>query len=125
MKIQLLCAVVTLGMTGAFAQTKHTAFIPFDFEAGGAAFPGGTYEIQKMGSMPIVKFTNIEMKKSKAISAPVPAGSVKGSVPKLVFRATGDLHSLTEIWLQDVPGMKTFGSSKARGEEASIKIGSR
>ena len=128
MKNQLLSNIIMIGVsallgnTPVIAQNIHTATIPFSFEAGGTEYPSGTYEIQKMGSHPIIRLANVETRRSNMIAAPVPAGSSKTTDPKLVFRTTGDQYRLTEIWLQDQPGMMTYKSSKADREQASVKV---
>ena len=130
MKNQILSTAFALGFaalvgnTPAFAQTNHTATIPFTFEAGGTEFPSGTYEIRRMGSLSIVQITNVENGKSKAISTPIPAGSQSATSPKLVFRTSGDQYSLAEVWLAGTPGMKTY-KSKGGDEEASVKVAIR
>ena len=111
-----------IGSTAAIAQTKHTATIPFNFEAGGTEYAGGTYEIHQLGSLPVVRIANLETRKSSVISAPVPAGSDKGTSPKLVFHLVDGEYSVAEIWLQGAPGMKTYNASKAGRELASVTV---
>ena len=127
MKNQMLTIAFAIGFaalianTAAVAQTRHTATIPFTFEAGGTEFPSGTYEIHRMGSLSAVQITNVENGKSKLISTPIQAGSPSATSPKLVFHASSDQYSLTEVWLAGTPGMKTY-KSKGGDEAAAVKV---
>ena len=129
MKNQISTNIIAIGFaalianTPAVAQNIHTATIPFNFTAGGAEYPGGTYEIVRMGTMPVVKMTNVDTRSGHLVSAPVPAGGSSAS-PKLVFQATADGYRLSEVWLQGAPGMKTASSSKS-SEAASVKVAIR
>jgi len=111
-----------IATSAALAQASHTVTIPFTFEAGGTEHPGGAYEVRRMGTHTIVQLTNVATGKSVMVPTPITIGTSKDSSPKLVFRASGDQHSLAEVWLQDSPGMKTDRRSKAVAEEASVKV---
>ena len=107
--------------TPAVAQTLHTATIPFAFEAGGHEYPGGTYEIRRVGSNPVLRLTNRETLRSNMVLAPIAAANVAAVSPKLMFQATENGYRLSEVWLQDTPGMKLM-TPKANREAASVKV---
>ena len=127
MKHQILTSAIAIGFaaliatTPAVAQTKHTATIPFAFEAGGTEYPSGTYEIQKMGTHSIVQIRNVDTGKGNMIAAPVPVGTGTVTSPKLVFQTTANGYRLSEFWLQGGHAMRTFKSSKG-DESASVKV---
>jgi len=129
MKNQVLTNVIAIGFaavlatTPALAQNNHTATIPFSFNAGGAEYPSGTYEISRLGTTTVLKMTNVDTRAARLVAAPIPIGKDTTN-PKLVFQTTADGYKLSEVWLQGASGMKTSNSSKS-AEAASVSVGIR
>ena len=129
MKNQILNFVIATGFaalianTPAAAQNLHTATIPFSFAAGGTEYASGTYEISRLGTFPVMKMTNVATGASRLVPTPIPVGG-SASSPKLIFQSTADGYRLSEVWLQDAPGMKTRDSLKS-SEAAAVKVAIR
>ena len=76
MKNQVLTNVIAIGFaavlatTPALAQNNHTATIPFSFNAGGAEYPSGTYEISRLGTTTVLKMTNVDTRAARLVAAP-------------------------------------------------------
>jgi len=122
---RILNSVIAIGFaaaianTQATAQSNHMATIPFTFQAGGTEYPSGTYEIRKMGPAAI-RIANVETRSAHFVPMPIPVDVPRGTSPKLVFQVTAEGYQLSEVWLQDAPGMKIAHSSKS--ETANVKV---
>ncbi len=87
-----------VGMNTATAQARQTAAISFSFEAGGVAYPEGTYRVERLTTTPnLVKLTNETNGHAAVVSAPVISGKAADSRSVLVFSQNGERMKLAEV----------------------------
>ena len=127
MKNQILSSIIAIGFaavignTPAAAQTKQTATIPFSFEAGGVAYPEGTYAVTRSAVHKVVTLTNLSTGRSAFVGTPITSGVENRSTSKLVFNPSGDRLKLSEVWFYGSPGMLT--SPVTREVSANVVVG--
>jgi len=93
----LLTAVSLMAPTGASAQNRQQATIPFDFTVGQRLLPAGTYVITHVGPSTI---TVRGWKGTELVSAITQIHStdeVRKNPDKLIFHKYGDQYFLSEV----------------------------
>ena len=124
MKNQVLTSLIAfgfaalLGSVPAAAQVSQNANIPFAFQAGGVEYPEGSYNVQRLSALHIVKLTNLTSGRAVMVSAPVPTGTASHGTAKLVFSPNGESMRLSEVWFPGYTGMLT----PRTGNDASAKV---
>jgi hypothetical protein len=118
----LLAVATLMAHTGASAQSKLQATIPFDFTVGESLLPAGTYMITYVQPR-VIEFSNRE-KHADIMTLITSADDVRQSPNKLVFNRYGDQYFLSEIRGGYGESARKVGTSKlekrVRLEEASL-----
>ena len=92
----LLTAVSLMAPTGASAQNRQQATIPFDFTVGQRLLPAGTYVLTHVGSTITVRgWKGTEL--LSAITLIQPTDEVRKNPDKLIFHKYGDQYFLSEV----------------------------
>jgi hypothetical protein len=93
----LLAALSLMATTGASAQNKQQATVPFDFTVGQQLFPAGTYVIDHVsyGLISVRGWKGNEL--LSALTPITPTSQVRKNPDKLVFHKYGDQYFLSEI----------------------------
>jgi len=99
-------AVALLGASGLSAQTRATAYVPFEFTVQNTTLPAGEYTMSAAsGSHDVIVVRNAEAKKAILVLAPSNLSEYKGSQKNvLVFRQIGDRYFLSEVKTDAVRG---------------------
>ncbi len=103
-----------LTATGAYAQTRAQASVPFAFQVSGAQLPAGTYSIKKAAGNDFIVIQNLNTG-SSVIALGQCRLSGKTS-RKLVFRHAGGQYFLSQIWGDAGEGGMTVPVSKREKE---------
>ena len=125
MKKSYLTAVLTLTCllgVGISARAQDTegvrVNVPFEFVAGGATLPAGTYTVGRTSLEPYSTIA-ISGYGHGALVLPIAVDGTPAKAPKLSFELVGDKHFLTEA---DTPGgVYTFALPKAMVALAQTK----
>ena len=94
---------VLLAVGSAYADSdsaKIRADIPFDFTVANKTYPAGSYAVeytQPQGAF-LIHIAEDESRRTLLWSNTVPAQSIEGHSPKLVFNRYGDEYFLTQVW---------------------------
>jgi hypothetical protein len=93
----LLTAISLMAPTGASAQNRLQAAIPFDFTVGQRSLPAGTYVITHIGPSTISVCGWKGKELVTAITLVQPVDEVRKNPDKLIFHRYGDQYFLSEI----------------------------
>jgi hypothetical protein len=119
--VTLLATASLMAHTGASAQTKLRATIPFDFTVGNDKLPAGTYEISHAGSQDIL--LSCQQKHKNVFVVLTSTDEVRQSPDELIFNRYGDQYFLSEVHGDYGATAWNIGASKlekrVRVEEAS------
>lgn len=125
MKKSYLTAVLTLtcllgsGITARAQDTEGVRVnVPFEFVAGGATLPAGTYTVGRLsvGSSPEIAILGLG---HGAFALPMVVDGTPAAQPKLSFEHVGDKYFLSEV---DTPGgVYTFALPRAMVAMAQMK----
>jgi len=95
--IALLTAASLMAPTGASAQDKQQATIPFDFTVGQRLLPAGTYVIDHVGPGVIAVRGWKGKELVSALTLIKSTSEVRNNSDKLIFHKYGDQYFLSEI----------------------------
>jgi len=103
-KLHLVLGVlaVLLMATAAQAQEmKMKADVPFDFVAGGHAYPAGEYSLGPVAmDNAFLQITNVEKRTSSFLLSHGCANVTPSTQTELVFRRIGDEYFLEQVWVE-------------------------
>jgi hypothetical protein len=100
-------AVVFLGASGLYAQTKATAEIPFEFSVQNTTLPAGSYTMSPASaSHEVLTIRNVETRQAILVMAPSNPGKYRCATHKnvVVFHRVGDRYFLAEVKTDTVSG---------------------
>jgi hypothetical protein len=106
--VRIIAATVTLSLLvtalAVHAQSNGLrARIPFAFTVGAAAFPSGTYNIQRVDSAQSVLMVR-SLNKGAMVMSQRGHGSGAQGRPRFVFRRYGGQYFLREVWFPEAGG---------------------
>jgi hypothetical protein len=117
----LLATATLMAHTGASAQSKLVATIPFDFTVGQNKLPAGTYEINNVD--PHAMLLSCQQNHKRVITILTSTEEVRKNPDKLIFNKYGDQYFLSEVHGDYGATEWNFGVSKlekrVRVEEAA------
>jgi hypothetical protein len=121
--ITFLASMLISAVSGAYAQSKSTATIPFNFRVGSALLPAGSYEIKHTQSN-LIWFRNLDGQGAAAVLASTTSGDT-APVETLIFNRYGDRYFLNETVSKNGVGQMTFGPTRlersVKTEEANLQ----
>ena len=132
MKSKLTIAALfafTFLTTGAFAATKQTANVPFEFHLGDRVMPAGDYTIRQLTDDSLVISNDAVGARSVALT--FPAQRAKNEIgAKLVFRHIGDQYFLVQVWGANTESGRALIPTHLQDElkhkgEAPVEMGSK
>ncbi|HEY4741685.1 MAG TPA: hypothetical protein VIH76_13910 [Candidatus Acidoferrales bacterium] len=94
--ISLVALTVLLNATGANAQARMSANVPFAFTVGNAQLPAGCYEISSAQTYSTIMVRNCET--GKAVLSHVRPEYPRDTKSQMVFHRLGNQYFLSEIW---------------------------
>jgi hypothetical protein len=106
----LLAVASLMAHTGASAQNKLQATIPFDFAVGNSRLPAGTYVIDHIRPNEIM-LSNLQTNK-RVFAMPTSTDEVRQSPNRVIFNKYGDQYFLREIRGMDGQTAWNLGPSK-------------
>jgi hypothetical protein len=112
--------VVLLMATATQAQEmKMKANVPFDFVAGGRAYPAGEYSLKPMASdNAFLQITDVEKRTSSFLLSYGCSSATPSSQTELVFRRIGDEYFLEQVWIEGRQSGRQFPVSRTETQLA-------
>lgn len=102
--VAVICLLVTASLTGYAYSVKVKVAVPFEFNAGEAKLPAGTYQIERTSMQWVFSATNVETgEKIKFMASLVRPDNLSGftseggTESKVTFKKVGDEMFLHEI----------------------------
>jgi hypothetical protein len=93
----LFAAASLMASTGASAQNRQQATVPFDFTVGQSSFPAGTYMISYVGPSLISVRGWKGNELVSALTLVTVTDAVRKNPDKLIFHKYGDQYFLSEV----------------------------
>lgn len=123
----IAAAALTLGVSAAYGQGKLTANIPFEFKAGGATMPAGSYEltrIESLGGKPAMKMADSDSKHAVALLSSYSVSGKGSEAARMIFACGTSGCELAQIWTGEETGMAFTRHKKAAETErmAVVKL---
>ena len=130
MKNQILRSVAIFGLFFMLAMTSVSAQapgrievkIPFDFSAGKATFPAGTYSIKRVSDNSLA-IRSADGKTNSLVAAPLAIGSRDSKAgERVIFNEYDGQYFLSQVWLNVDAGRQLFTSPGERNAARDYRL---
>jgi hypothetical protein len=127
MKHRLTRFILTTGLSALFGSAvvsaqdqKEKANIPFAFQTSERTLTAGEYTVQETSSRGVLKLADSDGRAIYLASYLTDSGA--SANPRLIFRAYGNEHMLTQVWMDDGSGYSVPESAAEKNLRHQLKI---
>jgi hypothetical protein len=100
-------------------EVKMKADVPFEFVAGGRAYPAGEYSLRPVTSdNAFLQITDVEKGTSSMLLSYRCSNATPSTETKLVFRLIGDQYFLEQVWIEGRQSGRQFAVSRTETQLA-------
>jgi hypothetical protein len=129
MKHRFTRFILTAGLSGLLGSLvlsaqgqREKADIPFAFQTSDRTLPAGEYTVEETSSNGIFKLSDASGHALFVTTYPNDTGAPGN--PRLLFRAYGNEHMLSQVWMNDGSGYSVHESAAEKNLRRQLKIAS-